>query len=315
MKLFTATFISHKTKHPDGEKEVRVCVKDKFQKTAINQAWQELALWDPDNTDCYRQPKMGTATTKQFDTYLQRKEALCNAAPEDGPGYGPMEEIRKAILLHPGAHDCVDPEDPNLFIRACLDNIRATQTRTNLNPHHVIARIQLLERNALRRLYEPDFVESLFVQNTNDSEAPDTHTPETFHQDLSAQVEALNKALRALQPGERLIRDNLPNTVYHQCEGYSSTNIKEELISPWWRHGLETGAIEQKRGRHFDLGNYVHALLLTPDTVDTDYVLEQPLPEDGFDGAKVMKEAIKKHNAEAESSLHFPAPLLNWPSG
>ncbi len=117
---------------------------------------------------------------------------------------------------------------------------------------------------------------------------------------IKLQIEELNIRLNELELGEILILDDIPNEVYHGTIGYSSTNIKDELISSKWRHGLETGAIEQSRGKHFDFGNYVHSLLLQPHTIADEYSFEPVRSENCLEGIKQLKEVIEMENANRE---------------
>ncbi|MGF1877283.1 PD-(D/E)XK nuclease-like domain-containing protein [Photobacterium frigidiphilum] len=116
------------------------------------------------------------------------------------------------------------------------------------------------------------------------------------------QVDSLNEKLRTLNPDDLLELDGLPNEVYHAVIGYSSSNIKDELISSQWRHGLEVGEIESTRGSHFDFGNYVHTLLLQPELVALEYTIRDENPKDCFYGLRDMKAAIEEYNEKSDSA-------------
>ncbi len=133
------------------------------------------------------------------------------------------------------------------------------------------------------------------------------HTDQPPHADLDIkpsltqdeeekQIAALNDELNALQVGQTIIKDGLPNWLYHRCIGYSSTNLKEELISSQYRHNLETGEIEREPKHCFIFGNFIHTLLLQPELITKEYAFEQELPDGGYTTLESMKEAIRLYN-------------------
>ncbi len=109
-------------------------------------------------------------------------------------------------------------------------------------------------------------------------------------------LDLLNQELNALEVGQVIIKDDLPNQLYHACIGISSTNLKEELISSQYRHNLETGEIERAKKHCFIFGNFIHSLLLQPHLVTKEYTFEPELPEDAFTSLDSMKAVIREWN-------------------
>ncbi len=99
--------------------------------------------------------------------------------------------------------------------------------------------------------------------------------PSQTQDEEEKQIAALNDELNALQVGQTIIKDGLPNWLYHRCIGYSSTNLKEELISSQYRHNLETGEIEREPKHCFIFGNFIHTLLLQPELITKEYALNK----------------------------------------
>ncbi len=118
--------------------------------------------------------------------------------------------------------------------------------------------------------------------------------------ELEMQIDELNAHLAEIQPGEVLRLEDLPNIVYHGAIGYSSSNIKDELISSQYRHGLETGDIESPTGQHFVFGNYFHTRTLEPEKIDMEYAFAPEIPEGAIKGADSMKAIIEKYNSNIE---------------
>ncbi len=115
--------------------------------------------------------------------------------------------------------------------------------------------------------------------------------------ELEMQIDELNAHLAEIQPGEVLRLEDLPNIVYHGAIGYSSSNIKDELISSQYRHGLEVGDIERPTGQHFVFGNYFHTRTLEPEKIDIEYAFEPEIPEGALKGADSMKAVIEEYNS------------------
>ncbi len=130
------------------------------------------------------------------------------------------------------------------------------------------------------------------VSDTANNECPE----ESAEDRIQDEIKELNLTLNALPVGQVLILDNLPNEVYHGAIGYSSSNIKEEIISSLYRHNRETGEIERTPKKCFDFGNYIHTLLLQPHLVECEYAFERELPEGGFDSTESLVNAIDEEN-------------------
>ncbi len=120
--------------------------------------------------------------------------------------------------------------------------------------------------------------------------------PSLTQDEEEKQIAALNDELNALQVGQTIIKDGLPNWLYHRCIGYSSTNLKEELISSQYRHNLETGEIEREPKHCFIFGNFIHTLLLQPELITKEYAFEQELPDGGYTTLESMKDALRLYN-------------------
>ncbi len=114
--------------------------------------------------------------------------------------------------------------------------------------------------------------------------------------DHAEELKMLNQELLDLDVGQILVKDDLPNKLYHECIGISSTNLKEELISSKYRHNLETGEIERVEKHHFTFGSFVHCLLLQPHLVNKEYSFEPELPDGAYTSLDSMKEAIRTFN-------------------
>lgn len=96
---------------------------------------------------------------------------------------------------------------------------------------------------------------------------------------LEKQIEAFNNEL-ALEPGEVREFTDLPNLVYHGSMGVSSSKLKDACISLMYYNGVyNTGAIEKSRGKHFDVGNLAHTLILEPEMVEQEYKKKPDTPE------------------------------------
>lgn len=121
--------------------------------------------------------------------------------------------------------------------------------------------------------------------------------------DHALTLDALNAQLNALEIGQLLVLDGLSNALYHAAIGYSSTNLKEELISSQYRHALETGEIEREQKRHFVFGSVFHSLLLQPHLVAQEYAFEPDLPSEAFTSADSMKAALRQFNDTQNEKL------------
>lgn len=97
---------------------------------------------------------------------------------------------------------------------------------------------------------------------------------------LEKDIAAHNEKIAALNPGEKVVFDDLPNLVYHGSDGVSSTQIKDACVSLMYYNGVNnTGEIEKARGVHFDVGNLAHTLTLEPEMVELEYKVKPDVPE------------------------------------
>lgn len=97
--------------------------------------------------------------------------------------------------------------------------------------------------------------------------------------DFDKQVAELNAKLDALKLGERLVLEDLPNDVYHACNGISSTKLKVAMSSlmKFDAKYVSKTIPEQEKTDYFDLGKLFHTMTLEPHLVDVEYFRE---PED-----------------------------------
>lgn len=114
--------------------------------------------------------------------------------------------------------------------------------------------------------------------------------------DFDKQVAELNAKLDALELGERLVIEDLPNDVYHACNGISSTKLKVAMSSlmKFDAKYVSKTIPEQEKTDYFDLGKLFHTMTLEPHLVDVEYFRE---PEDFKAPTKPQRD---KYNAWVE---------------
>ncbi|UOL47403.1 putative RecE [Vibrio phage vB_Vp_PvVp04_M] len=114
--------------------------------------------------------------------------------------------------------------------------------------------------------------------------------------DFDKQVSELNAKLDALELGERLVIEDLPNDVYHACNGISSTKLKVAMSSlmKFDAKYVSKTIPEQEKTDYFDLGKLFHTMTLEPHLVDVEYFRE---PEDFKAPTKPQRD---KYNAWLE---------------
>lgn len=94
------------------------------------------------------------------------------------------------------------------------------------------------------------------------------------------QIIEINERLDGLALGESFFIDDLPNDVYHGCNGDSSTKLKDACQSLMYYNGrYNTGDIEKPIGAHFDVGNLAHALILQPELVEKEFKQKPDMKE------------------------------------
>ncbi|QMP81695.1 hypothetical protein [Vibrio phage XM1] len=115
--------------------------------------------------------------------------------------------------------------------------------------------------------------------------------------DFDKQVAELNTKLDALELGERLVIEDLPNDVYHACNGISSTKLKVAMSSlmKFDAKYVSKTIPEQEQKDYFDLGKLFHTMTLEPHLVDVEYFRE---PEDFKTPIESQRE---KYNAWVEA--------------
>lgn len=89
---------------------------------------------------------------------------------------------------------------------------------------------------------------------------------------IKAQIESINERLYRLKSGELLILDDVPNEVYHRCDGVSSSNIKDAIVSLYYydqKHNKKE--IERKENPNFAIGSLFHSLTLEPSVTDSEF--------------------------------------------
>lgn len=147
-----------------------------------------------------------------------------------------------------------------------------------------------------------DLKTEAYAEVVNKTEKLPENLPElTSHGDeITRQVDELNERLLTLKPGESFYLDDVANDVYHKSLGYSSSNIKDELISSKYRHAKDTGDIEREVKKCFNFGNYSHTVFLQPHLVNEEYCFQRELPEGTLTGSSSLKAAIDKENSNRE---------------
>lgn len=128
---------------------------------------------------------------------------------------------------------------------------------------------------------------------------------------IQTQIDELNVRLNELLPQEVLVLDNLPNEVYHGCNGDSSTKIKDACQSMMYYNACyNTQTVKKPRGDHFDVGNLAHALILEPDTVESAYKKKPKTPQPTEPQRKKYDAWVKLGRpSEDEDPKAQPTPL------
>lgn len=128
---------------------------------------------------------------------------------------------------------------------------------------------------------------------------------------LEKQIEAFNNDLD-LSPGEVRVFESTPNLVYHGSMGVSSSKLKDACVSLMYYNGVyNTGEIEKSRGKHFDVGNLAHTLILEPEMAEQEYKKKPEMPEptkpqrEKYDKWVKLGKPSKEENAKA-----YPTELM-----
>lgn len=113
--------------------------------------------------------------------------------------------------------------------------------------------------------------------------------------DFEKSVDLFNEKINALEIGELITFDDMPNEVYHACDGISSSQIKDAMLSMMYFNAkYNTKEIERTGGSHFDIGNVFHSICLEPDLTSKEYICE-PQGDDVPD--KPSDAQLEKYNA------------------
>ncbi len=117
------------------------------------------------------------------------------------------------------------------------------------------------------------------------------------------EVELMEESAEEPEIAERIIFENgtydMPNHVYHQSEGISSSMVKKACESMMLYHGLYISKeIEQSKGDALRFGNLFHTLVLEPEKLYDEYIV---LDETIDRRTKAGKEAYKLVTETAEA--------------
>ncbi|MEP8907269.1 RecE family exodeoxyribonuclease [Enterobacter roggenkampii] len=98
--------------------------------------------------------------------------------------------------------------------------------------------------------------------------------------------------------------EGLPNEVYHEANGISSTQVKDARVSLMYfnaRHVAKT--IPRTASKVLDMGNLVHALALQPENLEAEFSVEPEIPEGAFTTTVTLREFIDAYNASLPAQL------------
>lgn len=98
--------------------------------------------------------------------------------------------------------------------------------------------------------------------------------------------------------------EGVPNEVYHEANGTSSTMVKDARVSLMYfeaRHVSRT--IQKVHSPVLDMGNLVHALALQPDDMDKEFSVEPEIPEGAFTTTATIRSFIDEYNAALPALL------------
>lgn len=126
-------------------------------------------------------------------------------------------------------------------------------------------------------------------------------------------VDTLNKRLDALVVGEQLRIEDLPNEIYHQCKGVSTSKLKLFIECPYKYHAMYiamTMAFEDKQ--YFSFGRAGHTTLLEPHKLDKEFTCMSDYSGTGSAAKRALFEAqAKREGKEILTQAQWDAqPLL-----
>ena len=90
--------------------------------------------------------------------------------------------------------------------------------------------------------------------------------------DGEATLEDINALITQLREGERLVVSGLPDSMYRQSIGFSTSELKTAEISPaHWKAQKEKGYVSKA---YFNFGTCVHWAILEPERIDNELVIK-----------------------------------------
>ncbi|MGL4830852.1 MAG: hypothetical protein ACRCXG_16330 [Vibrio sp.] len=93
--------------------------------------------------------------------------------------------------------------------------------------------------------------------------------------DFEKMIEEYNEKIEALEIGQTIVFEDMPNEIYHAVVGISSSKIKDAMISMMYYNAKHnTKEIERESGSQFDIGNVFHSICLEPDLTSKEYICE-----------------------------------------
>lgn len=123
----------------------------------------------------------------------------------------------------------------------------------------------------------------------------DVSEAEPEKSEFQKMVDYYNEKIKALEIGEVITFEDMPNEVYHASDGISSSQIKDAMISMMYFNAkYNTKEIERTGGSHFDVGNVFHSICLEPDLTSKEYICE---PQGGEIPQKPSDSQLEKYNA------------------
>lgn len=106
-------------------------------------------------------------------------------------------------------------------------------------------------------------------------DSPEAPKPQDDKSDFDKMIEEYNEKIEALEPGQMIVFEDMPNEIYHAVAGISSSKIKDAMISMMYYNAKHnTKEIERESGSQFDIGNVFHSICLEPDLTSKEYVCE-----------------------------------------
>lgn len=106
-------------------------------------------------------------------------------------------------------------------------------------------------------------------------DSPEAPKAQDDKSDFEKMIEEYNEKIEALEPGQTIVFEDMPNEIYHAVVGISSSKIKDAMISMMYYNAKHnTKEIERESGSQFDIGNVFHSICLEPDLTSKEYICE-----------------------------------------